>query len=278
MAIITIKTRTGELPHNLDVYYHWQGPEDGLPVVWLAGLGQDHLAWGLQMAAFSKRFRCLLVDNRDVGRSGTVEMDYTSQDMANDLVGLLDALDIPTISVVGLSLGGLIAQEFALAYPKRLQKLVLLSTQPGGDPWLDAIVETWALLYATLSPAEFVKAVSPWLYTWRIYQQRPAFLQVLAQRRADNPRPQSVAAYQRQTQVSVSHNTLERLSLIQAPTLILVGAEDILTPPRYSQAMLERIPAARLEIIPNSGHGGSVETPTAFNQPLLDFLTASKLS
>lgn len=272
MPVITVETRTGAVSHEMPLYYHWQGPADAPPVLWLAGLGQDHLAWGLQMMAFSKKFHCLLMDNRDVGRSGVVEMNYTAQDMANDVAGLLDALNIAAINIVGLSLGGLVAQEFAINYPERVQKLVLLSTFPASDAWLTGINESWATLYATLSPIDYVKAVSPWLYTWRLYQNRPAFLQTLAQRRATNAHPQSIAAHTRQTMVGIQHNALGRLHLIQAATLVVVGADDILTPPRFSQVLAEKIPNAQLSLIPNSGHGGSVENPAEFNQAMLQFL------
>lgn len=272
MPVITIETRTGAVSHELSVYYHWQGPEDAPQILWLAGLGQDHLAWGLQMMAFSKKFRCLLMDNRDVGRSGTVEMDYTAQDMANDVAGLLDALNIESINIVGLSLGGLVAQEFAINYPERVQKLVLLSTFPASDAWLTSINESWATLYAQLSPIDYVKSVSPWLYTWRLYQNRPAFLQTLAQRRATNAHPQSVAAHTRQTKVGILHNAVDRLHLIESRTLVIVGAEDILTPPRFSEILAEKIPDAHLVLIPNSGHGGSVENPNEFNATMLQFL------
>jgi pimeloyl-ACP methyl ester carboxylesterase len=256
------------------MYYHWQGPEDAPQIVWLAGLGQDHLAFGLQVATFAKFFRCLLLDNRDVGRSGTVALDYSGADMANDLAGLLDALRVASINVVGLSLGGVVAQEFAIAYPERVQQLVLLSTFPGADLWMQALLATWSGLYASLAPAEFVRAVSPWVYNWRTYQQRPAFIETLAQRRSEVRYPQTAAAYARQIRVSFHHNALERLPLIQAPTLVLVGSEDLLTPPRYAQLMTEKIPDARLAIVPDTGHGGSVEQPSAFNRLMLDFFQA----
>jgi pimeloyl-ACP methyl ester carboxylesterase len=255
----------------LEMYYHWHGPEQAPPLVWLAGLGQDHLAWGLQGAVFSKKFRCLMLDSRDVGRSGRATEFYSGADMATDLAGLLDALHVPKISVVGLSLGGVIAQEFALHYPTRLDHLALISTFPGGDNRLASLAASWATMYSTMPVDDFMRAANPWLFTWRVFQQRPVFLDTLVRHRTANLHSPDAAAFARQSNVLVQQNALDRLTQITAPTLVLVGDEDIVTPPRLARQLAEGIPGARLEIIPEAGHGGVAEMPDPFNRLLMKF-------
>lgn len=271
MPVIEINTRTGERAHKLDMYYHWQGQHNAPVIAWIPGVGQDHLAWGLQVAVFSKKFRCLMLDSRDSGRTSRATEPYRGADMAADLAGLLDALDVPKISVVGLSLGGVIAQEFAINYPERLEKLALISTFPGGDPWLASLAADWAMQYERLGVEEFQRIANLWLFTWRTYQNRPVFLETLVRRRVANPNGPDAAAFARQSNVSVHHNALERLPSITAPTLVLVGDEDIVTPPRLAHQLVEGIPNARLEIIPAAGHGGVAESPEPFNRHLMDF-------
>lgn len=271
MPVIEINTRTGERPHKLNMYYHWQGQHDAPVIAWIPGVGQDHLAWGLQVAVFAKKFRCLMLDSRDSGRTDRATEPYRGADMAADLAGLLDALQVPKINVVGLSLGGVVAQEFALNYPERLEKMALISTFPGGDPWLATLAGEWAKLYEKLGVAEFQRMVNLWLFTWRTYQNRPVFLETLVKRVSATHNGPGAAGFARQSHVSVQHNVLDRLPEITAPTLVLVGDEDIVTPPRVARQLAEGIPNARLEIIPGAGHGGVAETPEPFNRQLMQF-------
>ncbi len=117
-----------------DIELHYRDDGAGQPVLFIQGLGVDHRGWAPVCAPLSKRFRCISFDNRDVGRSSQVEAQYDVVDMAGDALGLLDALGIERADVVGVSMGGVIAQEIAIRHPERVRRLALVSTYTSGDP------------------------------------------------------------------------------------------------------------------------------------------------
>src|SRR3990170_4520008 len=127
---------------GLRMYYEWHGEAPGPPLVLAMGLGGDLTAWGLQLAAFAPAHRCLVFDNRGAGRSDAPDAPYTIPGMAADLLGLLDALDIPRAHLLGVSMGGAIVQEAALAAPERVASLQLHCTWAGPDPFFQAVLES----------------------------------------------------------------------------------------------------------------------------------------
>jgi pimeloyl-ACP methyl ester carboxylesterase len=134
---------TGTISSNgQELYYEVHG--DGEPLVLVMGIGYDSSLWKLQQVpALSKQFRVVIFDNRDAGRSSRASREYGIADMAEDVAGLLDGLDIPRAHLLGLSMGGMIAQEFALRYPERLDRLVLSGA--GAAPARSAFdpIRTW---------------------------------------------------------------------------------------------------------------------------------------
>src|SRR4051812_18998668 len=114
---------------------HYADSGKGVPLVFLNGLAGDHLYWMGQVRAFAKRFRCLALDNRDAGQSSYAEGPYSIGDLAEDVACLLNSLDLPAAHVVGLSLGGMIAQELALRHPERVKSLFLVGTVARCDHW-----------------------------------------------------------------------------------------------------------------------------------------------
>ncbi|MBI2886758.1 MAG: alpha/beta fold hydrolase [Chloroflexi bacterium] len=255
---------------RLSLFYQESG--SGEPVIFLPGLGADHTAWGYQARALSPRFRCIAVDNRDVGQSDGAGGPYTIRDMAGDVVGLMDALEIPSAHVVGWSMGGAIAQEVAIGWPGRVRRLCLVATYHHGDPRGSERQRAFAQVRRALGLEAYLQVVYPWSFTYRAYQ-RPGFMEGMRERALANPYPQSTEAYERQTEATIAHEARGRLGQIVAPTLLLVGAEDILTPPeRFSQPMAQGIPQARLLVLPEVGHSLLWEQPEAVNRALLEFL------
>ena len=246
--------------------------KSGDTVIWLAGLGQDHVTWGMQAISFARHFRCILPDNRDVGQTERATQPYTARTMADDVAALMDALGIERAHIVGVSLGGVIAQEFALAHPERLNRLVLLATFATSDVWLRTITEGWMAMHAALPTEAYTRAVLPWIYTPRTFAERPDFIDLVVRQTVESRHPQDAQAHARQAVVSRAHDARARLPCITAPTLVLVGDTDILTPPRYAAELAALIPGAQLHILPGGGHGAIAEVPQAINAALLDFL------
>jgi pimeloyl-ACP methyl ester carboxylesterase len=174
--------------------------------------------------------------------------------------------------VLGISMGGAIAQEVALAAPTRVASLQLHCTWPGPDSYFRAVVEHFKVLRRRLEREEFLRAIGPWIFTARCYAERPEFVELVVQRGLTHPHPQPLHGYLRQADAVLGHDVRARLAELRIPTLVTVGSEDILTPPRFSRELAALIPSAHLEIIPDGGHGYFWEIPARFNAACLDFL------
>ena len=238
---------------GVELFYRDDGA--GQPVLFVQGLGVDHRGWGAVTRPLAERFRCISYDNRDVGRSSTVDTPYDVLDMVGDALGLLDALGITQADIVGTSMGGVIAQEIAIRHPQRVRKLALVTTYTSGDPRGSAIFEGQALLRRTLSREDYCRATFWSVYSHQDYRREDGFVETMIARTVGNDLWQPQDAYERHVRAVLSVRTEGRLHEIAAPTLILAGAEDILTPLRFSQILVREIPNSRLEVIDGAGHG-----------------------
>ena len=255
---------------DIELYYEDHG--SGEPLLCIMGLAADSMAWVLQTPDFSKRYRTIIYDNRGVGRSSKPKGPYSIAQMADDAAGLLDALDIPRAHVLGVSMGGMIAQELALRHPARARTLQLHCTLGRIDPYGTLLVESLLRVRAREDREEWARAMLPWVICRKTVRERPEFVQLMLQRSLDNPYPTSYAGLRRQAEAIGGHDTLDRLHAIRVPTLVTLGAEDILVPPAFSREVHARIPGAELTVIPDAGHVHFLEQPELFNAAMLGFL------
>ena len=257
-----------------ELYYelHGQGP----PLVLVMGIGYDSSLWTVaQVPVLSTQFQVILVDNRDAGRSSKSRHPYKIADMADDLAGLLDALGIQRSHLLGLSMGGMIAQEFALRHGDRLDRLVLAGT--GAAPARSAVdpIQIWSWVKANDATGELFggqQFVS--LFSTAFLRNHDA-VRDTAELLASNPYPMSPDAYGRQADAYRQFDALDRLAAITAPTLVVVGEQDLLTPPWIAREVAEAIPGARFEVIRGDGssHVVPIECPDEFNRLVLNFLS-----
>jgi pimeloyl-ACP methyl ester carboxylesterase len=241
-------------------------------VVFLNGLSGDHLYWAGQMRAFGKHFRCIGVDNRDAGQTTTPPIGYTIKTLAGDVLGLLDHLGLEAAHVVGLSMGGMIAQELALAAPERVRSLVLAGTLARCDAWFLSTLRAFELIrHQVPDTPSFFEAVLSWWVSWRFLEQgeRVTWLRWLLRQ---NPFPQTLAGFLRQLEATRSHDALERLPQIRCPVLVLVGEDDGIAPVRYSQQLHDKLSGSQLVVLPGIGHAPPLEDPGEFNRRVLAFL------
>jgi 3-oxoadipate enol-lactonase len=256
---------------GLSMYYELTG--EGPPVVFVSGLTGDHSGWKLfQVPAFNAAgYRCLVFDNRDVGQTGDSPLaSYAIGQFAADTIGLLDQLDLDSVHLVGYSMGGMIAQEIALAHPGRLRSLTLMCSAAKPDGYVRSLLETLGAAKRGLSAEQFLKTLGLRVFSHRFYET-PA-LQIWLERMLANPYPQSVAGFLRQVGAILGHDAAPRLPSIEVPTHVIAGAEDIMLPPRLSKALASAIPGAQLTVIPEGAHALHVEKPEEFNRAVLDFL------
>src|SRR5947209_8657619 len=246
------RVRIGEL----ELFHTADGA--GEPVLLVMGLGGEHHAWDLVRRELARRYRLVLLDNRDAGASDEARGPYGTGDMAADALGVIDHLGIERFHVVGASMGGAIAQHLALLAPTRVATLTLVATWGRTDAFLATILASWPLMVERLSPEQFLAA-----------------LQGAARGRG---LLKSVAAYQRQVDACVAHDTLALLPLLRTPSLVLVGEDDILTPPRYARALGAALPRGEVVLVPASGHACFLETPKPLAERVLRFLARHPLA
>jgi 3-oxoadipate enol-lactonase len=244
---------------------------DGEVVVFISGTSLDRTVWAPQVGAFADRYRCITIDNRDVGESSQMTSGYTPRDMAADVDGLLAALDLPAAHVVGHSLGGAVAQELALASPDRVRTLNLIGTWAKNDEYTRALFRTWKRLRTTLEPAAFVEAI---LLTGVGHTFLNAMgVDAMVQLVLAAPNPQTPEGYCRQVDADLAHDTFDRLGKIQAPTLVITGEEDKIFPAHHARQLADGI-GAELQMLPGVGHSPALENPAAVNAALETFFTS----
>jgi len=266
----------------LELYYEEHG--SGEPLLLIMGLATPSEGWTLQAPEFAKHYRTIVYDNRGVGRSTKPAGPYTIHEMAEDAIGLMDHLGIERADVLGISMGGMIAQELVLRHPDRVRGLVLACTYPEPDEAIErerkvsvsalggTITEDGETKVdlAGLDPLTFFQLLMPKVFNAEfLATQLPMLMEVFG---GTLQWGFSIEAILAQVEACVGHNATERLGTIQAPTLVITGDSDLLIPPSNSDVLAERIPGAKLVKVPGGSHGFNFETPDAFNREVLDFL------
>ncbi|WP_034623159.1 alpha/beta fold hydrolase [Desulfovermiculus halophilus] len=259
--------------NDIDIYYEIHG--SGFPVVFISGLGAGTWAWEPQVPFFSRSYRMLSFDNRGAGRSGTPPGPYSIEQMALDTVRLLHALDIEETFVVGLSMGGMIAQELALILPHRVRGLILAATHPGGDLHVSGSPEVYQRLMDNtgLSPEEIVEKNISVLFSPNTVTQRPEIIQGYRERQKTIPE-QPEHAFAAQQKAIQGFDCSGRLTRIKAPTLLLAGEDDQLIPPENARRMAEHIPDCQVRVFPQAGHLIHMERTKEFNTTVDEFCKA----
>ena len=267
---------------DVELYYEEHGSGD--PLLLIMGLAADSTAWMFQLPAFAERYRTIVFDNRGIGRSSKPAGPYTIGGMADDTAGLLAAIGVERAHVVGVSMGGMIAQELALRHPDRVRGLVLACTYPEPDEEIrlgrsSSIQQLGGTVGADGTAQIDLAAVDPMMIFQTLLPKvfSPSFLQnqlpILMQLFGGALQwGFSIEAIMAQVDAVMSHQATDRLSSIKSPTLVITGDADLLIPPVNSDLIASKIPGARLVKIPGGTHGFNFETPDLFNRAVLDFL------
>lgn len=252
------------------IFYQIRGK--GNPLVLLMGFGADGNVWEKHAAEYEKHFQCIILDNRGVGLSDAPKGPYSTSLMAEDTLAVMDHLGVEKAMVAGISMGGAIAQELALNYPGRVTRLLLIATWPRFNPYAKTVYENLKKLRVTSTPEDFMELLQLWIFAAPYYEHSLAELKEGQQAAAGNANPQSRDGFEGQLDACIQHDTVDRLHLITAPTLITAGQMDIFTPPAFAEVLHEKIPDSRYELFPNAGHVHHWEDLGRFNRITTEFL------
>lgn len=258
--------------NGLEMFYKRHGEDGAAPLLVIAGLGSHSGAFSFQIPAFAEHFNVVRFDNRGAGRTSAPDEPYSMRQMADDCAALLNSLEIPRAHVLGVSMGGMIAQELAINHPDRVNRLVLACTRakPSASRVLASSVQA-AIRRTDVGARERAAYDMAWGYTATFLQDQDRVSRTLALADQD-PYPIQRHAYLRQLDATMAHDTLTRLAGIAAETLVLVGADDILTPLAESRVLVDGIPHATLRVLPHGGHAFNGEYPDEFNAAAMEFL------
>jgi len=265
--------RTGKVKANgIELYYERSGA--GPHLVLIEGLGVSTWIWEKQAPAFSKHFTTIVYDNRGVGKSEKPAGPYSISLMADDLAALLDSLKIPRAHILGISMGGFIAQDFALRYPQKVDRLILVATSAGGPDHVPMAPDVLALMFAADGqPRDLTRRKLALAYSDSFMQKSSAVEHLIDLRLAD---PQPPAAYMAQAMAGAAFNLSDKVRQIKAPTLIMAATGDRLVPVANARNLNKKISHSRLKIYTGFGHQFFVEAAEAFNRDVIAFLTAQK--
>ena len=269
---------------NIDYAVHGRGE----PLVLIMAFAAPRRAWFFQTRAFRKYYKVITFDNRGVGKTDKPSEPYTVRTMADDTIGLMDYLNIDRAHILGISLGSLIAQEVAINYPERVRKLILVAAIAVGEGMREVtegmrralgLEEGYSEEEArnvmnnnvmnNIDVMKYFTRLTALSFNKRLYR---VFIVPLSKKQAKRVGYKGLMG---QIQASSSCETLDKLHTIEAPTLVLVGAEDRVIPPHSSDVIASRIPHARLVKVDGGSHVLFLEMRGRFNKEVLNFLKGS---
>lgn len=270
--------------NGIKLCYEIYGRENNIPIILIHGFGAKKEFWNSQVGSLSKKFKVITFDIRGSGKSDRPNEPYTMEMFADDIKGLMDYLHLKKVHLIGRSLGGMIAQHFALKYPELLNKLVLITTNPGmpdeqGAEMLkksyleglkrlkeDPVKEFWqksrVLYYKEFRKQMEANPKNKFHGIWSVEDR-------IRESTIDPPTPQDI---ENRVHAMAKHNTLERLSEIKNKTLLLAASHDRLTPRSSMVEMYKRIPNSTLKIIEKTGHFMTLSRAPEINKIIIDFL------
>ena len=259
--------------HVNGLKFHVQTFGSGVPVIMIMGLGAPGDKWKHNYELLSKWFWCIVPDNRGAGLSDKPEAEsYTTEQMADDIIGIMDALDIKKAHVMGVSMGGAIAQQVALKVPDRVLSLILTSTFASVSPAFKKALNLICELKEDTDPA-VLKQLNLWM-TYGQYTQihHPEKIEKSIEEDAAYPYPMPVYAYKAQCGACLSHNTAGRLQELKMPVLIAAGAKDLFMNIEKTMELVHGISQAEFYLAPEGGHVHQWEYPEPYDSVVVGFL------
>ncbi|MEI7583456.1 alpha/beta hydrolase [Runella sp.] len=253
--------------NGINFYYEERGSSSAEPLLLIMGITAPGSVWEPHASYWQTDFWCIIGDNRGVGLSDKPVGPYSTAQMADDYAGLLDALQIEKVSVVGCSMGSTIAQQLAIRHPEKVKSLVLMCPWARCDNAAKAIFQHMMHCKARFRPEEFSLYIQQLIYSKASWDNEQVALDLEEGRKsaAIDPFPQPLHGLEGQAAACINHNALPDLLSVQQPTLVIGGKEDIFTPVWMAEEVTGAIPNAELYLYEKSGHIFHFEQLDDFN-------------
>jgi 3-oxoadipate enol-lactonase len=253
---------------NQGTKIYWDEQGQGPPILLIMGLGYTSAMWHRTHPALSQHFRTIVFDNRGVGLSDVPPGPYSIATMASDAAAVLDAAGVARAHVLGVSMGGMIAQEFALQYPARTRSLILGCTAAGGPSAVRAESKVVDVLMARgMTPEQAREAILPYIYDAATPRRK-----IDEDIRVRQPWLPSPEGYMAQLLAILAWESYSRIAQITAPTLVIHGKSDALVPPGNGELIAGRIPGAKLVLLEHASHLFFTDQTEAAHREILEFL------
>ena len=258
---------------NIEINYFMEG--EGESLVLVHGFGTKYHGWDFQISYFKERMKVIALDNRGVGKSSRPNYSYTIDMFVEDIKALLDYLDIHEIHLCGISLGGMIVQNFAIKYPKMVKTLILCATSAYYLP--GPLMKSFELI-KDLSIEEQVEALLPFTHSRNFVKKLRENHELFDSIKMDSlfitpmRNPTRFQDYMNQANSMSTHDTRKHLKDIKMPTLIIGAQKDRLIPPLHQKFLHESIEGSKLVIMKGCGHGFTMEAPDKVNEIIWNFI------
>ena len=258
--------------NGISVYYEVHG--EGPPLLLIMGITAPGAVWEKHINYWKGFFKCIVVDNRGVGNSDKPPGPYSTEQMADDHNGLLEALQVSKVKVVGVSMGSTIAMQLCLRHPDKVSAMVLMCPWARCDRMAKSIFQHMIAIKSTLSSAEFVRYVQLLIFHKSSWDDPELYKEMIDGRRAalEDENPQPFHALEAQAIACMDHDVLSQLPNIVQPCLIIGGKQDIFTPEWMAQEVAADIPESDLHLYDQSGHAFHWENLDDFNGRVKDWL------
>lgn len=253
---------------GMPLYFEQHG--SGPPLLLIAGLASDSQSWLPVIEGLVKQFTVILLDNRGVGRS-IQECEISISLMADDCVALVRHLGLSKVSLLGHSMGGMVALQTAHCYPELVDRLLLVATAAKNTVRNNLLFRDWADRYETGSErAAWYRTVFYWIFSERFFENQP-LLDAAQEYLLSYPWPQSVTTFRQQVQAIADFDATPWLGQITVPTCVLAGESDLLMPLDLSEYLARQLPDALLKVVKDAAHSVQTEQPETFVQLVQEF-------
>jgi len=256
--------------NDIDLYYEVHG--SGSPLVLIAGLASDSQSWLPVIQGLSNKHQIIVFDNRGCGRTKPMDAEISIQKITNDLLGLINALGLKEVKILGHSMGGFVAMDMALRYPDLVSDLLIAASSPILSKRNISLFNDWQIyLDKGMSKELWFKNMFYWIFTKTFFEDTNA-LNEAVRMSVNYPYTQSIQAFKNQVSALKNFVLTKEISEIKAKTLAIIGEQDIIFTPDEIYSGLKEIPGVKFSFVEAAAHSIHMEQPLAFMKIVEDFL------